>query len=254
MLHSVTSSVHALRFKWRVFSENSRLAKFLNICPVLYLVSWFAESSPPSFQIKKVPKTQVSSLYVPGVLSVTLQNLDFLLNCSTGSGWSELKHNGLREIVKEVQEIRCKDYRIRWLKIVWGFKTSGNSHFSRSTSFPIRKVGALSLLHFTAPLHGVQLCDSAEMFLCVHPEPHPWAALGMGNMPQVLKSNCHVWEESGIMFFKKSGFHMAVLTKVCASPVLWRVEGNLKFWAFSWVRNSGIDNGILIQPVCTRIL
>lgn len=77
----------------------------------------------------------------------------------------------------------------------------------------------------TAPLHGHQLCDSAVMFLCVCPEPHLWAgipraALGMGNMHQVLKTDCHVWEESGIVFFKKSVFHMAVLTKVSAYPVL----------------------------------
>lgn len=72
-------------FKWRVFSENPKLAKFLSICPVLCLVSWSGEGSPPSFQTK-VPKIQVSSLYVPGVLSVTLQYLNFLLNFSTVSG------------------------------------------------------------------------------------------------------------------------------------------------------------------------
>lgn len=45
---------------------------------------------PPSRK-KKVPKIQVSSLYVPGVLSVALQNLDILLNFS-GLGQADLRY------------------------------------------------------------------------------------------------------------------------------------------------------------------
>lgn len=121
----------------------SQVCKYLPCAGLGKLVWWGFLSFLPK---KKVPKIQGSSLYVPGVLSVALKNLDFLLNFSTGSGLSEINHNALGKNVKEVQETSCKDYRVRWLKIVWGFESSGTA------------TSPEALEHF--PSGGWELCPS----------------------------------------------------------------------------------------------